>query len=692
MWLAIALAVAAPQESAAPAPPDVLFSLRCEGLPAFFVDEKDAAFLNALQLVDDRLRDLPGEVPDFDVPPPALDMALRLLQGPMTLAVGLNPEPLPAMPVPVVAELRSTRGAAGTARGFLEELADLMNQAGAGVEPPANGGAWVLPAPVPAWMNAEGGDFVARLGLEQGFDPALPNGLLPAGARTALRGRLDYGRMLDFMLEMAEQQGGSAEMEAVFGMLSESGFDALAYEFAIGSDAERQYMVVRMPGFAETMRAQNVVPEAGLGESILRAIPADATWAMAAAFDLEGLLDMYQRMFQGLGVDVVAELDKALGMSVREDLLAPIGQRMAVYASDTTGGGGTLSSVLVLELKDAERFHATWSRLEDLVASLHEETKGYVRLAHHEAGGLQRWTLTFPGLPIPLEITLADRDGYLVAGLTPQAVEAALAQLAAPERSLLDNPGFRAQRGAAGKQLTSLQWIDTPRLFRDGYGTVSLVGSMLANAVRSPRDASREPGLVVPTYATLARDAKPILALGYVDGDDFVSECRADRSHLVNLAGVAGFVQNSPLLPLVGAMAAGIVAERQQQMESGMVWDDYEGSEYQEVDQELAALYEALYAYSANNDGHFPVSLMTLVIPDENGAVYLDGGEDALTDPWGAPYGYDAPATEDDYPYVYSRTLESEDEMDFEEWEEVEDVVIPEEDVHLEPAPVEDER
>jgi general secretion pathway protein G len=55
---------------------------------------------------------------------------------------------------------------------------------------------------------------------------------------------------------------------------------------------------------------------------------------------------------------------------------------------------------------------------------------------------------------------------------------------------------------------------------------------------------------------------------------------------------------------------------------------------------DLQALTKACEAYKLRNDD-FPPSLSVLVQPTDGGKPFLDGGPQALNDPWGKPYQYD---------------------------------------------------
>src|SRR5262245_51231288 len=60
------------------------------GLDALLADPRDAGLRQALALVDERLAELPRELPGFAVPPGALGLAFDLVSAPFTLRADLQ--------------------------------------------------------------------------------------------------------------------------------------------------------------------------------------------------------------------------------------------------------------------------------------------------------------------------------------------------------------------------------------------------------------------------------------------------------------------------------------------------------------------------------------------------------------------------------------------------------------------------
>ncbi len=69
---------------------------------------------------------------------------------------------------------------------------------------------------------------------------------------------------------------------------------------------------------------------------------------------------------------------------------------------------------------------------------------------------------------------------------------------------------------------------------------------------------------------------------------------------------------------------------------------------------DVLIIENALDQYAIENQGNYPADLDVLLVEDEHGLAFLDGGEDALLDPWGNRYLYEPPGDEIPRPRVTS--------------------------------------
>ncbi|MFT4540208.1 MAG: hypothetical protein ACI841_003216 [Planctomycetota bacterium] len=546
------------------------------GGEACFADPKDQALLKALQLIGERLPELSAEIPDFPpLPPDAIPLLGRLLSGPMTFRLG-TVGPDPSMMVPYYGQLTLPEASAEEASALSSRMTNLLTMAGMPAEADADGKV-TLPLPIPAWYGPEGNSFVLAVGMDDGgrVEPGYTG--LPDGVQPTLAASIEYGKLMKSILQLAEMYGEGAEMQEALQVYESLGLYDLSLQMAAGHDEDRSYSILRMPGYAASMREQGLMPERALSSKDLALIPVDANFASVSTANIGGTLDMMMGFIEqamadaGMGGDPLEMAAGMTGIHPRTDLIDHLGSSFGLYTSDSTGGGGLMSAVMFMEVKNGESLTDTSERLIGMINGIAgQQAMGYVAFRDWESSGIDYTTLTFPGLPVPLELTCTMSDGYAFMGLTPQAVMAAVHQQKSGGKSLLDHPRFREQLAGGIEGLMSVQFIDTPRLLADGYGVMSLVASALRNGTRSRTDESRDAGLILPAYPLLVKGARATVTATRADGDDWVAETRGDRSVLVNLTSGFGAVTGTPLgLLLLGGLGAGIF--QQQEVSAGMI-------------------------------------------------------------------------------------------------------------------------
>ncbi len=263
----------------------------------------------------------------------------------------------------------------------------------------------------------------------------------------------------------------------------------------------------------------------------------------------------------GLGGPEVGEfLNKfreMTGVDLKDDVLNSFGTDMCLYMSESTGGGGLGSAVAMISLADKAKMLASFNKLAAFGNAMADKLPigpGYIRIASWKDGENDLMTLRFPGLPVPLELTLAMTPKWLILSPTPQGTLVASRQASGKgDAGAMSNPVFKGVF-PSDKKLSSVSFSDTAAHIRDGYSILTMVGSAVSNAMRSPTDTAREPGLTVPTYNELRKGVRPRISYTYVRGDDRVSETHSDRSALVMGCGAISTV--AKIVPLVAIPAA----------------------------------------------------------------------------------------------------------------------------------------
>jgi hypothetical protein len=545
----------------APAEDKDLFTLYIADTDTFFANEKDAGLLNAFKMINARMAELPGEIPDFpQLPPEMVSLVIGLLTGEKSLRIGSTDDP--GMPFPIYGQLDVIEGDEAAAQHLAETLTNLGRMAGVLFGEAREDGLLPLVGtdPVEVSFGAKGSSVVLSAGkaIDHGVDLGTTG--LPAGVDPSFLMRLDLGGLMDLAEKWLTIAGQAEEFE---NPLAQVGMDRLTISIANGSDSERSYTVTRMSGYGDWVAAIGMLPRRNLAAADINIIPKSAMFATVGTTNFQGTLDYVLAMLEPElakeGVtDPVGMLAALTGFHLQEDLVDHLGDAFGLYTSDATGGGGLLSLVCFVELSNPEGMLNTIERLEDIINGVGASAaQGYVRTRHWQHGGNEYVSLIFPGLPIPAEPTLSVSGNHLFIGMTPGATVGAVDSAQRPE-GLTDNPRFVENLPHPIADSQSISFADSPRMLRHGYGITSLLCSALVNGTRSRFDDSRDAGMIMPTFPELVRGAKASVWSSYMDGDDYVSEQWADSSMLVNMTSAVGWLASYPGLILIPLALVGV--------------------------------------------------------------------------------------------------------------------------------------
>ncbi|MGD9689920.1 MAG: hypothetical protein AB7K52_09740 [Phycisphaerales bacterium] len=566
------------------------------------VSPKDAALRRALDLLPARIREVPGEIPPGEEPPPPEAFALLsgLVNAPMRMVLEYSAENQGGfMGAGLLVSFGRPDGeAARRDAGLVKRL-----MSGAPLRPRESAEYPGMSEVVtPLGVVRFGPHETAGAGKGAGSPWAYEiragtladegrsdEGLFAAqvpGFEAHTRVRFDAAPLAPFF-EFAEvlaanDPGAAQALRHVreSGVFGGEGRPALTATYLAGHTPDRSLSLTTISGAAAHADLIGLSREA-LTPADLRAVPADAHWGHVGRVNAATLLGHLTRLSQQPeaqeGLD---EFTRVTGVDLIGDLIGQLGGAYALYLSDSTGGGGMYSIAAVLSLKDGRRFDAAVQKVAEAVNSelrKPEGARGYAqvrRWTDERAPGCGFMSISFPGLPVPIEVTAGMTPERLVLALSPQGAIAAARQAASANGAgILDNPRIAealAGRGTGG--MITFSFNDTARTLREGYPLVSMIGSMVGNLVRSREVAegeARNPALVTPTYAELLDGARCTVGWSSWAGDDYVFRCEGDRSALVRAAASAGRV--APFLPLVElAVAAGALDDQRKKFEREM--------------------------------------------------------------------------------------------------------------------------
>ncbi len=644
-----------PADAAASADALVLHSA---GLAALMPDERDASLRRAFALLPDRLMELEGELPDAPALPEPLVRALVAgLASPMTLSVDV-PDPAEGGP-PIRLQLAIQPEDPAVARRLGEVMGGLLRDQGIELQPIEGTDLAGTPAPFGELrMGVTRLDgrptFVLAANRPGDAMPRVSGHGLPAGVAPALAVRFDTRRLAPLFEQALAAQGAPAEQRALLASMGLSPDRGYVGTLAYGVDDRRSHLVAVLEDYAALAEELGADPDRAIPASELRAIPRDVVAVESNLYDLAALGDMLETLAASTGApaDVWEQAERELGFHPRTDLLDHLGDTITVYRSDLTGGGGLMSTVALVGLDDPERIAATHAELvRRFNAEAPRETNGYVSIRTRPLRGRELFTLSFNGLPIPLQPSWGIAGRHLVVAASPTAVLAAMDQIDGDGPSILDREDLARLAGGSLEDLATLRYVDLPRMAARGYGTASLVATALANLVRSPGagDDGRDVGLPMPSFAAFTEGVAPLLGTARWDGDDLVSHVRGDRSMLVALAGTVESLGGIAGLAATGAMVGGALPALEQARAA---------AREAQVEARLTELVTAIELHRLEH-GRYPASLEELV----------DAGiaaPDAMASPAGEPgdggpaIGYRVPtagAARDDVVMLVDRAM-----------------------------------
>jgi hypothetical protein len=563
----------------------VVFAVERVALSGFLVDEKDQPLAKALAMLPARIHELPHQIPDMPGEVlPVIDLALGMLSQPARVALVYD-ETMSGGAWGYGGLISFRTGGEEEAGQYHAAIGGMMASAMPSFKPSAGMRVEgmndvMLPFGLLSYGPREGADgwrYEVIAGSVSDADApfdAMPDAAW-RGFSPVIRGHLDFEGLnpaASIARTMATGYvGDDAEVEEIFNGLHEMkilGDNTLKIDFQLGYTDEMSVSQFVVEGYGE-VEGMWAASHETLTRSDFAVIPADADVAAIGSMTW----DWVQEMVDGLADDGIPvhesleQFEQLTGVNMMDDVLGSLGGKFAYYTSDATGGGSFASMVVLVGLEDRGRFKAADAKLRKFAHTMIDQHMplgpGYIRATDWRADGVDLVSLRFPGLPVPFELTYALTEDWLVFGATPQAALAAARQASGSgDRGILANPAF-SEMLPNGKQLVSASFIDTKSLMRSGYPLVSLVGSAVANGMRSPFNPEREPGLIVPTYADLADGAKATVQVSYWDGDDWITESYGDRSQLVNLTGGLGMVMKFAPLIAIPAAAAGVANAQQ---------------------------------------------------------------------------------------------------------------------------------
>jgi len=379
---------------------------------------------------------------------------------------------------------------------------------------------------------------------------------------------VDFERVIAMIEQLAQQRGevqiqqplpkviDALGLRGLKRLIRTSGFDGpdwLTQTF-IQAPAPRK-------GLLEGLSGEAISPE------LLKAIPADATFAAVGQFDAARLVTRLREIAGQIDPQAQRVFDQVLGgvqLAIAKnpvtDVLEPLGRQWAAYCSPSVAGNGLLGIVLVNRLDDpAKAASALPTAMVNLsnwgAVALNSVQAGVqIRLRSTKIDGM---TVYYVGLPI-IAPSWVIRDGYLYIGLYPQSAAAGARWQSRGQPSIDSNRDFVALRKRLGvAEPVAISFYDLPETALRGtmYQQLMLLGRYggLADLFGI---ALPEP--LLPPLDVLAQHIAPAGSVSWVDDEGCYtraispfpgSKLLSEPGMLTNGAPAAGALMVGILLP-----------------------------------------------------------------------------------------------------------------------------------------------
>ena len=233
----------------------------------------------------------------------------------------------------------------------------------------------------------------------------------------------------------------------------------------------------------------------------------------------------------------LAMVNQQLGLDIRKDFLANLGDEWAVYSDRSIAGPGVLGLVVVNRLKNASAFDNSLNQLTQaankLIADAMQQPN--FKLEFHESV-VKGVTIHYLGIPF-VTPSWAVKDGNLYLGLYPQVVSGAVEQVSNQAPSILQRPEYIAVMKRLGDHdPCSVEFSNLPATAPDVYGDL-LLGTRMYLGYADIYGV-HPPAIVVPPLSKIMPELSPSGGVVWTDaaGLHEKSICPFPGSELISQA------------------------------------------------------------------------------------------------------------------------------------------------------------
>jgi len=232
----------------------------------------------------------------------------------------------------------------------------------------------------------------------------------------------------------------------------------------------------------------SLLPYKPLSKRDLRAIPHDAMLAAAKRVDLTEVWDNILRLVEAFDPSATEKIDRGLwkietllGVNLKDDVLDSLDDTWIAYLPAGDLMTSWIGSAVAVRVKDAERLQTALQKLVAVAETQLPQGRRLsvsIRESQFQSHTLQ--TVNVTGQPFPIAPSWCVTDEWLIFGLMPQSVRAAITrEYEDDNKSLADVPAVR-DLFSANNAPAAIGYCDTPRLVRSLYPLLQIGAQMLS--------------------------------------------------------------------------------------------------------------------------------------------------------------------------------------------------------------------
>lgn len=338
-----------------------------------------------------------------------------------------------------------------------------------------------------------------------------------------------------------------------------------------------------------------------LTDKDLAIIPRSASWAWAANIDVTAIADAFSSNVKLVGGEFLDEafvwiekFEEDIGFQLNPGLLQLIGDTVIAYDAPEAGGLWFTGTTVLLESTNAEQLQTNIGKLVKGIAKKVGKKHLNMKSLEHKGHTVEFANVT--GIPFPIAPAWARHEGWIVVGLYPQCVMAALDRLSIPsprESSLLQRPDFIAARKVLGPLGNQISYVDSKAGFESLYPFVLLfaqVGFAEAQGEQLKIDIS-----LLPSREAINRHLFGEVSISRSEGN-----CDVQLSYGALPVNPAAFVSISTASMAVSIMLPALSRAR-------------ELSKRTVCSSNLRGIGQAMYIHANGDSDHFPDDVKTLI-------------------------------------------------------------------------------